>query len=122
MAVSAEYKAFINEMLEPIGGVSIRGMFGGGGVFCQGVMFGLIADERLYFKVDDGLQTELEAEGSEPFTYEAKGGKRGVMSYYEAPERCYDDQDDMLDWARKALEAAFREDAKKPKSKQKRTG
>ena len=121
MVVSPEYKAFILEMLEPLGGVSIRGMFGGGGVFCQGVMFGLIADERLYFKVDEQSKPAFEAEGLGPFVYEAGNGKNTIMSYYEAPESAYDDQDEMLDWARKGLDAAFREDAKKPKSKQKRT-
>ena len=120
MAVSQEYKAFILEILEPLGGVSIRGMFGGGGVFCQGVMFGLIADERLYFKVDDQSKPDFEAEGLGPFVYETGNGKNTIMSYYDAPESAYDDQDEMLDWARKGLEAAFRADAKKPKSQQKR--
>ena len=120
MAVSPEYKAFILEMLEPMEGVSIRAMFGGGGVFCHGLMFGLIADERLYLKVDEELKAEFEAEGSGPFVYEGSNGKRGVMSYYEAPEYTYDDQEEMVAWARKGLDAAFREDAKKPKSKQKR--
>ena len=121
MAVSPEYKAFLLEMLEPIGDVSVRSMFGGGGVFCHGVMFGLIADEKLFLKVDEDLQPEFEAEGLGPFVYEASGGKRGVMSYFEAPDSAYDDQDEMLLWARKALDAAFREDAKKPPSKRKRT-
>ena len=120
MAVSPEYRAFLLEMLEPLGEVSIRGMFGGGGVFCHGVMFGLIAGEKLYLKVDDALKPDFDAEGLGPFVYEAGNGKRGVMSYYEAPESAYDDQDEMLDWARKGLDAAFREDAKKPTSKQKR--
>lgn len=105
-----------------MGGVSIRGMFGGGGVFCQGVMFGLIGGETLYFKVDDDLRSELEAEGSEPFLYKSKNGEQNVMSYYAAPEPCYDDQEEMLEWARKALDVAFRADAKKPPSQRKRTG
>ena len=120
MAVSPEYKAFILEMLEPLGDVSVRLMFGGGGVFCHGVMFGLIGDERLYFKVDSELRPEFEAEGLGPFVFKSSAGEQNVMSYYEAPESAYDDQDEMLDWARTGLDAAFREDAKKPKSKQKR--
>ncbi len=122
MAASPEYKAFIAEMLEPMVNVSFRGMFGVDGMFAHGVMFGLIGGETLYLKVDDGLRAELESEGSGPYTYESKNGKSDVMSYFAAPESCYDDQDEMLDWARKALDVAFREDAKKPKSKQKRTG
>ena len=42
------------------------------------------------------------------------------MSYYEALDDTYDDQEELVGWARKALDAAFREDAKKPKRKQKR--
>ena len=121
MAVSPEYKAFILEMLEPLGDVSVRPMFGVGGMFCHGVMFGLIGGDRVFFKVDDELRPEFEAEGLKPYVFESSAGKQDVMSYLEAPDYTYDDQEEMLVWARKALEAAFREDARKPPGKRKRT-
>ncbi len=56
-----------------MGAIGIRAMFGGAGVYCNGVMFGLIADETLHFKVDEANRPDDEAAGVEPFTYEAMG-------------------------------------------------
>lgn len=106
MSVSPEFKAFVEEQLADLGPVAIRSMFGGGGVFHQGIMFGLIARETLYFKVDDSNRSDFEAEGMGPFTYEARG-KTATMSYWEIPERLYDDRDALTDWARKAFAVAF---------------
>ena len=71
-------------------------MFGGAGVFRDGIMFGLIADETLYFKIDDTIKGDFEAEGSEPFVY-TKAGKATAMSYWRVPERLYEDADAMTD-------------------------
>ena len=117
MAVSEEYLEFIAEALEEFGPVDTRRMFGGAGVFRDGLMFGLIADEQLYFKVDAENLPEFEAENCEPFVYETKNGKRTVMSYSLAPERLYDDAAEMAEWARKAFDAALRADAAKKKTK-----
>jgi DNA transformation protein len=120
MAISAEYNAYILEMLEPLEGASIRRMFGGAGVFCHGVMIALLSDERVYFKVDDENRADFEAEDCSPFNYTTKNGKKALMSYYEAPDFLYDDQDDMVAWATKSLSAALRAQAAKPKSKTKK--
>ena len=119
MAVSAEYSAFVLELLEPLDGVSLRRMFGGAGLFCHGVMFGLIAGDRLYFKVGEGNRADFEDAGCGPFRYATNNGEHGILSYYEAPDSLFDEQDEMLDWARKALDEALRANAgkgKKPKS------
>ncbi len=71
MAVSSEYKAFVAEQLEPLGPVTTRNMFGGAGVYLDGLMFGLIANETLYFKVDDRNRVDYESEGLGPFTVPA---------------------------------------------------
>ena len=115
MAISPEYNAYILEMMEPLEGTSIRRMFGGAGVFCHGVMIALIADDRLYFKVDDGNRADFEAEDCEQFNYSAKSGKHAVMSYFTAPDYLYDDPEEMVAWARNALDAALR--AKETKNK-----
>ena len=70
MAVSAEYKAFVREQLEALGPVRIRAMFGGAGVYLDDFMFGLIAAETLYFKVDDQNRSPFEEEGQAPFMYQ----------------------------------------------------
>ncbi len=108
MAASAEYLDFIKEQLSGFGPVTVRRMFGGAGVFRDGLMFALIAEETLYLKADDASRAEFEALSLPPFTYGAKGGKRTVMSYWRVPEACLDDRDEMTKWARKAFAAALR--------------
>ncbi len=114
MTVSPEYKAYIEELFSGLGPVAVRSMFGGAGIFLNDIMFALIADETVYLKVDETNKPEFEAEGMGPFTYESKS-KPMQMSYYELPERLYDSPDDLIDWARKAYDAALK--AKKPRPK-----
>jgi DNA transformation protein len=107
VARSSEFVAFVLESLEPLGGVSARRMFGGHGIYKDGVMLALIAGDQLYLKVDDGNRPAFEAEGLQPFTYAGKG--RPVrMSYYEAPIEGFDDPDILCAWARDAYAAALR--------------
>ena len=128
MAVSAEYKAFVREQLEALGPVRIRAMFGGAGVYLDDFMFGLIAAETLYFKVDDQNRAPFKEEGQMPFMYQpppkdGQARKAISMSYYEVPERLYDDPEELVLWARDALSAAMRAKAdKKPKRKKRSTG
>ncbi|MEM7429065.1 MAG: TfoX/Sxy family protein [Pseudomonadota bacterium] len=119
MAISQEFLDFVSEALETFGPVDTRRMFGGAGLFRDGLMFALIADEQVYFKTDDENRPDFEAEDCPPFIYETKDGRRTVMSYSLAPERLYDDPEEMAQWARKAFEAAVRADAGKKKSKRK---
>lgn len=73
------------ELLTPIDNtITARAMFGGHGLYRDGAIFGLIADDRLYFKVDEHSLSLYEEHNAEPFTYE-KNGKRYQMSYYEVP-------------------------------------
>ena len=104
------------EQLAVVGPVRSRGMFGGAGIFSGDVMFALIAYDTLYLKVDDSTIPDFEAEGSAPFTYEGKQ-KPIEMSYWQCPERLFEDEDDMREWAGKSL--AIAECAKKPKKPRK---
>ena len=119
MAVSPEYKDFVLELLEGLDGIRIRAMFGGGGVYYNDLMFGLIANETLHFKADDINQPDFEEEDQGPFVYEPPTGKQIAMSYWELPERLYDEPEELLIWARNAIEAAARAKAKKPPKKKK---
>ena len=121
MAISPEFQEHLLELLEPLGGVSARRMFGGAGLFKSGLMFGLVADEVLYLKADEGTQPSFEERGLGPFRYEAKNGKRAVMSYWQAPDDLLEDGDEMIEWARRAFDVALKADAAKPPSKRKRT-
>ena len=121
VALSPEYRAFVEELFEPVFPVRIRAMFGGAGIYSGDVMFGLIADERVYLKVDDETRGAFEAEGSGPFVYAAPDGKHMAMGYFALPERLYDEPDEIKAWAMKALDVAMRKrGAKAPKPKKKR--
>lgn len=106
MSVSNEYKAFLEELFAVFGPVTIRNMFGGGGIYHDGVIFALVAADTLYLKVNEITQADFEAEGMKPFTYTGKG-KPIALSYWELPEALYDDPDGFALWARKAFEAAL---------------
>ena len=120
MAVNPQTLQFVEDQLAGVGPVTIRRMFGGAGVFADGLMFALIADEVLYFKVDDQSKPAFEAEGSEAFTYETKTERNSIMSYWRVPEWLFDDADEMTAWGNEALAAARRAAAKKPRKKKKK--
>lgn len=98
---------YLLELLEPLGQVSARKMFGGYGIYHQGLMIGLVADDTLYLKVDEQIRAAFTAAGSEPFVYH-KRGKPYSMSYYRAPESALDETDELCRWARLAYAAAVR--------------
>ncbi len=116
MAVSAEFQAFVAELLAPVGPVSIRRMFGGAGVFYDDVMFALIAGEVLYLKVDDASRGDFEAAGTRPFRYQTRHGERALAGYWELPEELLDQPEECVAWSRKAIDVALRaKAAKRPK-------
>jgi DNA transformation protein len=104
---SAADHTHIIELFAAFGPVSVRRMFGGAGIFCDGLMIGLLADGVIYLKADAASQAAFTAEGLGPFTY-GKARKRVVMSYWRMPERLYDDPDELARWAADALAAARR--------------
>ncbi|SJZ92671.1 DNA transformation protein [Enhydrobacter aerosaccus] len=113
MVASDSFAEFLREQLAPLGRVSMRRMFGKAGVFCDGVMFAIVADDTLYFRVDDHNREDFgEAGSSPPLTYE-KGGRTIDLSFWRAPERLLDEPDELVLWARSALAAAHRVAAKR---------
>jgi DNA transformation protein len=113
MATDEPLRAWLEEQLAPLGAVVVKRMFGGAGVFVDGLMIGLVADSVLYLKTDDASRLDFEREGLAPFTYRRKGGRATVMSYSRAPERLLDDPDEMLAWASRAREVARRTASRK---------
>jgi DNA transformation protein len=104
MAVSEEYLQFVLDQLAGLKGVSARRMFGGAGLYLRGIMFGLIADDRAYLRVDDSNRASFEDAGSGPFH---PYGKEATMPYYEVPVDVLEDPADFCAWAEKALAAAL---------------
>lgn len=105
MSLSPGFKDFLEEQFAGFGPVTIRRMFGGAGVFLHGRMFALVADDTLYLKAGAVNEADFDAEELPAFTYEAKG-RAITMSYRLAPERLYDDPEELAAWARKAVLAA----------------
>ncbi len=100
-----QFLEYVLELLEPAGGITSRAMFGGYGIYRNGVMSALIAYDTLYFKVDDNNRSDYENAGSQPFTYEGKNGKKATMSYWEVPTDIMEDTDELITWLEKAYQA-----------------
>jgi DNA transformation protein len=113
MVASDSFAEFLREQLAPLGRVAMRRMFGKTGVFCDGFMLAMVRDNTLYFRVDDANRADFkEAESIPPLNYERKGGTID-LSFWRAPERLFDEPDELVTWARAALAAARRVAAKR---------
>ena len=116
MVASESFAEFLREQLAPLGHVTMRPMFGKSGVFCDGVMLAMVRDNTLYFRVDDDNRaTFKEAASFPPLNYEKKSGAID-LSFWRAPERLFDEPDELVTWARVALAAARRVAAKRERT------
>jgi DNA transformation protein and related proteins len=116
MVASDSFAEFLRERLAPLGRATLRRMFGKTGVFCDGLMFAMVTEDTLYFRVDDHNRVAFEEAGSfPPLNYE-KNGRTIDLSFWRAPERLLDEPDEFVAWARTALAAARRVAAKRERS------
>ncbi|HEX4159657.1 MAG TPA: TfoX/Sxy family protein [Rhizomicrobium sp.] len=106
--MTSEYRRFVAELLAGFGPVEIRRVFNFQGLYHDGILFGLVADERVFLKTDTASRIAFEREGSSPLHYRARDGADVAMSYYELPARLYDEPEEAADWARTAFEAALK--------------
>jgi DNA transformation protein len=102
-----EFVEYLKEVFREFGVVSARKMFGGHGIFYDGVMIGLVAKDTLYLKADAKSAPTFLENGLSQFMY-PKGEKMVGMSYYLAPEEALEDPSEMQQWAQLAYEAALR--------------
>lgn len=106
MAVSNDFVAYVIEQLEPFARVTSRRMFGGVGLYADGLFFGLIADDTLYFKVGDANRADYVERGCKPFQpFPDKSDFS--MSYYDVPADLLDDAEELSRWARQSLSVAL---------------
>ncbi|WP_019428986.1 TfoX/Sxy family protein [Limnohabitans sp. Rim47] len=103
----SDFIPFVQELLEDWGTVSARRMFGGHGLYHEGLMFAIVMNQQLFFKADAQNRPEFEALGLTPFTFSMKG-KDVALSYWSAPEAVFDDASEAVRWARSAWDAAAR--------------
>ncbi|MDE1999173.1 MAG: TfoX/Sxy family protein [Burkholderiales bacterium] len=114
------FAQFIVEQMAGLGPVQAKAMFGGFGLYLQGLMFSLILDDTVYIKVDDASRERFESQGLEPFRYEAKG-KVASLKYFQAPAEAYDDPSAMMAWARLGYEAAVRQHGQSGRTRRRST-
>lgn len=112
MTVNSSFVDNVLEQFVGAEGISTRRMFGGVGIYRYGTMFAIIADDRLYFKVNSANKSDYQDAGSVPFIYDKHdkhGGKKLVtMSYWEVPPHVLEDKDLIFIWMTKAHEAAVK--------------
>jgi DNA transformation protein and related proteins len=115
MAISKDFADYCCELLSGVGKTTAKRMFGGWGIYVDGVTIAVIADltklgganEKLYLKVDDVTKQQFEAAGGKRFEMESKDGKPMGMNYYTTPDETMESSDAMLPWARMALLVAM---------------
>lgn len=104
---SREFADYLVELLEPLGRVKPRRMFGGFGLYLDGLMFALIADDTLYLKADAENRDAFTARQMPPFVYQRQG-KTVTIAYHAAPAEALEDAEVLLELARLAFAAALR--------------
>ena len=121
MVASDSFADFLREQLAPLGHITLRRMFGKTGVFCNGLMLGMVTENTLYFRVDEhNRETFQEAASSPRLNYE-KQGRAIDLAFWRAPERLFDEPDELVRWGQAALAAARRVAAKRGHTAPRRT-
>jgi len=112
MAVSESYRDFVLEQLGRVTPVTAKSMFGGVGIYARGLFFALIAEDRLYFKVDDSTRPDFERLGMEPFQpFEQESS----LGYYEVPADVLEDAGQLAPWMQRAIDVAAKAKAGRSK-------
>ena len=121
MSYSQSFADQLADLMDGVGKVTTRKMFGALGYYRGPTLFACLMDgDVFYFKAKGVLADEMKAMGCKPFIYSGKSGRSVAMPYWTAPQACVDDADEMVRWVKKAL-AALAEDpspaTKKPAPK-----
>jgi DNA transformation protein len=118
MPRQSEYVEYLIEMLQPLGKIRVKSMFGGWGFYADERFFAIVGDDAFYVKVDDVSRPEFETLGLKPFRFEMRD-RQATMDYYLPPAAAMDNRELLCEWARKGLEAAERTAQKKRPRKKK---
>lgn len=104
LAVSAGFTSFVLDQLDGLGEVTPRSMFGGVGLYCGGIFFGILARDKMFLKVGASNRADYDAHGMKAFR--PYPGRSGTMKYYEVPLEILESPIDLVAWARKAIAVA----------------
>jgi DNA transformation protein and related proteins len=106
MPISDEFVDYVIDQLSDWGEVSARKMFGGAGLYREGVMFGLIADDVAYLKADDSNRKDFVRAGTSPFKPFTNKVKTIIMPYYEIPADVLENPTVLAEWAQRSFDIA----------------
>ena len=110
---------FIRDLFAAFRPVTVKRMFSGAGLYCDGVMFGLLVRDTIYLKTDETSIADFKRERSGPFTYTRakKSGRPSehALPYWRLPDRLYDDPEELAIWAARALVVAQQQKFAPPK-------
>lgn len=121
MATSDSLQAHYRDQLDRLGNVTARRMFGAACLFIDGIAFAIVDDGSLFLKTDPALKEAMKEAGGQPFTYRLQKKGEIEMGYCSPPESAFDDQDELLDWARKSVAIARLKKAAKKSTAKKST-
>lgn len=121
MAVSDDFRTFVLEQLASAGRVVPRAMFGGVGLYLDGLFFALIDDDTLYFKTDDSNRARYELAGSKPFCPFPDRPDR-PLGYWQVPAEVLEDCDELAAWAREAMGVALAKRSRRPARRRRPAG
>ena len=107
--------AKLEASLTPLGAFRSRAMFGGRGLYLDDVFFGLIAYDKFYLKTDEENRGDFVKARTKPFSFESARKGLVVTSYWQCPDIVLKDARKLRRWIGKALDAARRKKAAKPK-------
>jgi DNA transformation protein len=105
------FARFVAEQMAAAGTTRLRRMFGGHGIYVDGIFVAIVADDRLFLKIDGETRAHFDARALAAFTY-LRAGRPSELGYREAPPEVFESPDDMRIWVRRALEAALRAQAR----------
>ena len=116
MANTPDFIAHVLELMRPSGRASARAMFGGHGMYVDGLIVGIVVEDVLYLKTDDETRPAYARRELTPFSYTTKEGRAHAMSYHRAPDEAVEGLEAMREWLRPAIGAALRNAQKKPRT------
>ncbi len=93
---------YVVEQLSTWGAVSVRRMFGGAGLYREGAMFAVLADDVAYLKVDDSNRADFVRAGSAPFEPYPDKIKTTIRTYFEIPADVLENADELARWAQRS--------------------
>ena len=101
---------FLRDLFEGFRPVAVKSMFGGIGIYAEGLLFAIAFEEAIFLRVDEASIPDFERENSVPFVYPLAKNHVGRPSrhFWRLPERLYDDPDDLATWAERSLDIARR--------------